>query len=140
MKKSPEMQAETTYLAVLGRVLAQKRKRLGREWDQARAARQAGISRSTWSRLENGESAPDAIQLAQIADMFGTTAPEFLAEVERVCDGLRKRGVKVHMEKQKKTSVAGGIGLALLGTAALAGIAAAVLATDDSDEPKKKEE
>lgn len=137
MKKSPEMQAETTYLAVLGRVLAQKRKRLGREWDQADAARRAGISRSTWSRLENGESAPDAIQLARIAKMFDTTAPEFLAEVERVCDGLRKRGVKVHMEKQKKTSVAGGIGLALLGTAALAGIAAA-LATDDPDEPKKE--
>jgi len=133
------MQAETTYSAVLGRVLAQKRKRLGREWDQARAAQRAGISRSTWSRLENGESAPDAIQLARIAEMFGTTAPEFLAEVEKICNGLRERGVKVHMEKPKKVSTAGGIGLALLGTAALAGIAAAVLASDDPDAPKDKE-
>lgn len=132
------MQAETTYSAILGRVLAQRRKRLGREWDQARAAQQAGISRSTWSRLENGESAPDTIQLARIAEMLGTTAPEFLAEVERVCNDLRERGVKVHMEKPKKVPAAGGFGLALLGTAALAGIAAAVLASDDSDKPKKE--
>ena len=109
------MKMETTYLAVLGKILAQKRKKRG--WDQAETAKKTGINRSSWSRLENGEVAPDAIQLTKIAGAFGMKAEELLAEVGAIQKKLESQKIKVHMAKEIPSRKENKLGMFVLGTA-----------------------
>ena len=124
------MKLETTYSAVLGKILAQKRKNKG--WDQATVAQKTDINRSSWSRMENGESTPDAIQLAKIAGVFGTTSPELIAEVESVKKQLERQKIKVHMAKAKEIPEKNNkLGVFMLG-ATLGAIIAALIAGKNS--------
>ena len=116
------MKTETTYSAILGKILARKRKERG--WDQAEIAQKTGINRSSWSRLENGETAPDAIQLAKIADAFGMKSKELFAEVDDVKVQLEKQDIQVHMAKAIPQRDNNKLGIFLLGTALGAIIAA----------------
>ena len=59
------MKSETTYQAVLGRLIVQKRQE--KQIDQGEMARHVGVSRSTWSRIEAGASALTMDQLAKAA-------------------------------------------------------------------------
>lgn len=125
------MKPETTYLAVLGKILAQKRQAKG--WDQAKIAQKTGINRSSWSRLENGEVAPDAIQLARIAQAFAMTPDQLLAEVGEVKKQLEKQKITVHMSKDVPGRKENKLGIFVLG-AALGAIITALM----SNPPKGK--
>lgn len=132
------MKPETTYAAIIGRVLAQNRKKRG--LDQEAAAKAAGLNRSSWSRLENGEAVPSAVQLAKIAQAFKIGAAEIFTEADKARKELEAHGVRVHLDKVsvKKSKAKTGIGLALLGAAALGAMIAKAVA-DKPSPPAKKE-
>ena len=69
---SGKLRPETTYQAVIGRVIVNFRKQLA--VDQALLAGAAGVTQSTWSRIERGESSLSIEQLAK--------ADEVIEEVE----------------------------------------------------------
>ena len=50
-----------------------------REWDQARLARELGVTQQTVSRWERGGSRPRRHQATQLADLLGVDRREFLA-------------------------------------------------------------
>ena len=129
------MKPETTYPAIIGRILARERNAKG--LDQDKMAKAVGINRSSWSRLENGEFVPNAVLLRKIAGVFGKTPSSILAEADAASERLQKEGVQVHLEKPVAKSGAKkvGLGLALLGAAALGGLVAGALKKDgDSSE------
>ena len=128
------MKPETTYPAIIGRILARKRDERGR--DQDKLAKAAGLNRSSLSRIENGETIPDAVQLTQIARALKTTPSDILAEADAAHARLKMEGVKVHMKKPASKSGKVGLGLALIGAAALGGLVASALAKDEKSPDK----
>ena len=106
------MKVETSYSGILGATLAHKRK--SRKWDQRKIADETGINRSSWSRIENGEVVPDAVQLQKIAKAFGTTSAQILEEVDETQKRMEEEDVTVHTEKKSSNS---GLGAFLLGAA-----------------------
>ena len=107
---SQKMKVETSYLRILGATLAYKRK--SKKLGQQTIADETGIDRSSWSRIENGEVAPDAVQLQKIAKVFGTTSAQILEEVDDIQKQMEEEDVTVHTEKQSSNS---GLGAFLLG-------------------------
>ena len=134
------MKPETTYPAIIGRILARERNEL--RMDQTKMAAAVGINRSSWSRIENGEIVPNAVLLDRIARVFGKNPSDILLEADEARARLQKEGVTVHGEKPpaKSDGKKVGLGLALLGAAALGGLVANALAKnkegeDSSDNP-----
>ena len=126
---NPDMQSETTYPAIIGRILAYERGKRG--WDQEKMAAKVGLNRSSWSRIENGETVLNAVLLDKIAGVFGMPPSQILIEADEARRKLEAEGVQVHSEKRTKVSSGNvGVGLALLGTMALGGLVASVLAKD----------
>lgn len=56
--------------------------RVARDWSLDDLAGQTGISRSTLSRLERGETSPTAALLGRLCTAYGWTMSRLLAEVE----------------------------------------------------------
>ena len=112
-----------TYAAVMGSVLAQERKKRQLGETQSDIAKACGISRSSWSRMENGDMVPDALQIRRIEVCFGLEPGGFMAKVDQCCKKLVSEGVEIE-DKKKEGNTAG---LLLLGAtlAALVGIAVA---------------
>ena len=131
------MQNETTYQAVLGRLIAQKRKE--RNLDQEEMARRVGVSRSTWSRIESGSSTLSLDQLAKAAGALGMTMGELMLEADDLVRELRRRGVEVHDSRDQVRSArpGGAAAVAFLGGAVLGGIVAAMLADRNSGKGPK---
>ncbi len=126
------MKPETTYSAILGRIISSKRGE--RKLGQTEVAEKSGINRSSWSRMENGETIPDAVQLTQIAEILGTTPDKLLAEAGKARQNLEKEGVTVHMDKKPSEQKSGeGFGWFLLGGALGAIVAAALSSGKKSD-------
>lgn len=92
-------------------------------------AKKVGLNRSSWSRIENGEVVPNAVMLDKIARVFETNPSDILFEADQARARLEKEGVVVHPDKVTAKSDAKkvGIGLALLGVAALGGLVARAL-------------
>ena len=126
------MRNETTYQAVLGRLIAQKRKE--RNLDQEEMARRVGVSRSTWSRIEAGSSTLSLDQLAKAAGALGITMGELMLETDEIVRVLRQQDVEVHDSRDQVRSArpGGAAAVAFLGGAVLGGIIAAMLADGHS--------
>lgn len=131
------MRNETTYQAILGRLIARKRQERG--MDQEEMARHVGVSRSTWSRIEAGSSALSVDQLAKAASALDVPLGDLMLELDNLVRELRKQNVEVHESReQAKSSSAkagGAAAVAFLGGAVLGGIITAMLA---DREPNKK--
>lgn len=130
------MKSETTYQAVLGRLIAQKRQQ--KQLDQGDMAEAVGVSRSTWSRIETGESALNMDQLAKAAAKLGMPLGALMVEADEVTGKLRERGVEV-LDGRDQTSAAkfgkaAAATVAFLGGAVLGGIVAAIMANKDSED------
>ena len=130
------MKSETTYQAVLGRLIVQKRQE--KQIDQGEMARHVGVSRSTWSRIEAGASALTMDQLAKAADKLGLPLGELMLQADDVVRELRRQGVNV-LDSRDQTSAAKwgkakAATVAFLGGAVLGGIVAGIMSTIDSDE------
>ncbi|MBX9634956.1 MAG: helix-turn-helix domain-containing protein [Magnetospirillum sp.] len=106
------------YPALVGKVLTAKRELLG--WDQAKMSGYMGLSRSTWSRIENGESALTMDQLARAAQVLGVAPHTILADADKARDLIVDGGLKVVPERNNT-------GLTLLAGAALALLVARAL-------------
>ena len=124
------MKSETTYQAVLGRLIAQKRQE--KQMDQGEMADAVGVSRSTWSRIEAGESALNMDQLAKAANKLGLSLGALMVEADEIADELRKQDVEV-LDGRDQTSTAkfgktAAATVAFLGGAVLGGIVAAIIA------------
>jgi transcriptional regulator with XRE-family HTH domain len=106
---------ETTYQSVIGRVLVKLRKDLNKE--QAFLAAQVGVTQSTWSRIERGESSFTVEQLAKVADCLQIKPSTILSETEKAILDLKSQGVLVRMgklSKNKGMSTGAVIGIAAL--------------------------
>lgn len=109
------MKNETTYQAVLGSWIAQKRKEKG--MDQENLARRVGVSRATWSRIETGSSALNMDQLAKAASALDIPPNELLREVDEFVSDLREENVEVHdsRDQTRSASLLGAVGTSAIG-------------------------
>ena len=119
-----QLKPETTYQAVVGRVIVKLRKELG--IDQLLLAKSVGVTQSTWSRIERGESSLSIGQLAKASEYLRVNSSTILLEVENAVKELKKQGVIVrvtstHTDKSKT-------GIAMIGAAALGALIGAVAA------------
>jgi len=127
------MKSETTYQAVLGRLITQKRQE--KQIDQGEMARHVGVSRSTWSRIEAGASALSMDQLVKAARKLDMDLGELMLQVDEVVRELRRKDVNV-LDSRDQTSAAkwgktAAATVVFLGGAVLGGIIAGIMAAKD---------
>ena len=89
--------AITTYPAVVGAYLAAKRNEL--KLSQGALAEKVGLTASTWSRIESGESALTIEQLAQAAQALSMTPGALLCTIDAITAELNKRGIGTNIER-----------------------------------------
>lgn len=121
--------AIATYPALVGAVLQARRKELG--FSQTQVAEEAGLNVSTWSRIENGESALTIEQLAAVAARLDLAPSAILRSVEEKVAALRDRGIEISISRVDVSEIvkAGSIpllGASLLGTLGTIGLGATV--------------
>ena len=133
------MQAETTYSAILGQILKELRKKKGK--DQSYIAEKMGMNRSSWSRIESGNTMMTIQQLQKASDIFKTEANAILLKADTIASAMKKEGYKVHYDSPKEIQEksSGTQGLALIGAAALGLFVGSILfssnaSADDKDE------
>jgi len=118
---APSELNRTTYGAVVGRILANRREYLGLE--QMDIAKKLGISQPSWSRIERGETALTLEALARVAMALGMTSTQILDEAESAKTGLDEMGIEVLLERPRKGE---DMAIAILGGAMLAFLIAKV--------------
>ena len=133
------MESETTYQAVLGRLIAQKRQE--KQIDQGEMARHVGVSRSTWSRIEAGASALSMDQLTKAASKLDLPLGELMLEVDGVVRELRQKNVNV-LDSRDQTSAAkmgkaAAGAVVFLGGAVLGGIVASIMSAKNTSKNKE---
>lgn len=119
---SDNLKPATTYPAIVGRILVNLRKAAGIGQDEL--AESVGITQSTLSRVERGESALTVDQLARAAKRLGGKASNILEMADNAVEELNDQGINVQYER-----VHNGIdtGLVLIGAAALGALIAAII-------------
>ncbi len=119
---SDNLKPATTYPAIVGRILVGLRKDAGIGQDEL--AESIGITQSTLSRVERGESALTVDQLARAANMLGKKAGDILFTADRAVDELSDQGINVQYHRARS-----GIdtGLVLIGAAALGALIATLV-------------
>ena len=113
---SGNLKPETTYQSVIGRVIVRFRKELA--VDQNFLAASVGVTQSTWSRIERGESSMTVEQLASAAECLRVNSSTILSDAEQAIRELKLQGVIVKINKtsdRKDKSGAAIIGAAALG-------------------------
>lgn len=119
----------TTFAALVGHVIAERRKSVG--MTQADLATAVGMHQSGWSKVERGLSGLSVEQLAVAANALGTKPSEILQEVDRAVDFAQAKGVRVEWTRPSNDAVAAG--LMFIGAAALGGLIAAAVAGSSSN-------
>lgn len=126
-----QLKPETTYQAVLGRVIVKLRKELGS--DQLLLASAVGVTQSTWSRIERGESSFSIGQLAKASEHLQVNPSTVLLEVESAIKELKNQGViiKITSAQDNKSKA----GIAMIGAAALGALIGAIANKSGSGKP-----
>ena len=134
------MQAETTYSAILGQILKELRKKKG--MDQADIAKEMGMNRSSWSRIESGNTMVNIQQLQKAGDVFGMEANEILLKADIVAKAMKDKDYTVHYDSPKEIQEksSGSQGLALIGAAALGLFVGSILFSGNASADDKKDE
>lgn len=91
----------TTFAAVIGAILAKIRDEKG--LTQADVATALGLTTSTWSRIEKGESTLSAEQLWQAANRLGVSPGSILDVVTDAVSHLPASGIEVKTDKEIKS-------------------------------------
>lgn len=121
---SPHHPPTTTYPAILGRVVAELRKRKG--LGQAELADGVGLTQSGLSRIERGDTAPTVEQVADIARLLGLKSPgQLLALADQAVADAEAQGIRVLM---KRSEVGASEILVMIGAVALAALVVAAIA------------
>ena len=137
------MQAETTYSAILGQILKELRKNNG--MDQSDIAEKMGMNRSSWSRIESGNTMMTIQQLQKASDILSDTlkieANEILLKADTIASAMKKEGYKVHYDSPKEIQEksSGSQGLALIGAAALGLFVGSVLFGNNASADDKED-
>ena len=118
------------FSALIGRVLAEQRS--AQSVTLVQFAKAIGIPKSTWSRIERGESPLEVGHLAYAADLLGISALDVLAETYQRVGAYQAQGYDVVYLRPKDERL--GLGKVLLGAAGVAGTVLALKALDDGDE------
>ncbi|HMY00520.1 MAG: helix-turn-helix transcriptional regulator [Pseudomonadales bacterium] len=107
--------AMTTYPAVVGAILIARRKELG--LSQNALAESVGLTVSTWSRIENGDSALTIEQLKLAGDKLNVLPSQILKEADEKIIELKNRGIETNPVRVSINEIhASGI-IPLVGTA-----------------------
>ena len=118
------------FSTLVGRVLAEQR--AAQEFTQLEFAGSMGITKSTWSRLERGESPLEVGHLAYACARLGIKEVDVIAEAKRRIPAYNQQGYEVVYLRPRNEQL--GLGKVLAGAAGVAGAVLAIRAmTDDED-------
>jgi len=126
---SADLKPETTFPAIIGRVIVRFRKELA--VDQSSLAAAVGVTQSTWSRIERGESSLTVEQLAIAAECLRVNTITIWSDAEKAVRELKSQGVIVKMAK--KSEKKDHTGAAIIGAAALGALVGAAIMKSSSD-------
>jgi len=98
----------------VGRILAMRREELALE--QTDIAKNVGVSQSTWSRIERGESAFTVDQLGKAARALGASPGQLLQQADDAAAGLAELNVIIEPERPSRSTETA---LTLIGAAVL---------------------
>lgn len=104
-----------TYSAVVGFILCGLRKSKG--VSQSEIADYLELNVSTWSRIENGESALTIEQMALAAEFLGVYPSDIMKEVEDKIKILNNRGIKVNAVRMNSLDIINAGGVPVVGAA-----------------------
>lgn len=108
------MQPETSYPAILGRILEYLRKEAG--FDQGAIAEEVGLTQSAWSRIERGQSGLSMEHLIKFSEILNTQPHKIIEKADYASEQLKHDGVAVHPSViTKSDKVIAALGLAALG-------------------------
>ena len=116
---SSDISPATSYAAIVGKILQQKRVAMG--MSQSEIAVALGITQGAWSRLESGSSVISLDQLHTCAAALGERPASIIELADSAESRLQDRGVKI------KAARAEFDGAAVITGAALGALLAAVL-------------
>lgn len=119
-----DIKAGTTYAAIVGRVLVLEREEM--QLEQSTVAKHMGLSQSSWSRIERGDSIINVEQLHTVAAYLKTTAHDILQKADEAAQTLQERAVNVQTAKDIKK---GNGAIALIGIAALTALVLAAISS-----------
>lgn len=94
------LRPETSYLAVVGRVLAILRKHRG--LGQGSFANKIGLSQSALSRIENGETGLTVQQLDKMSRTLDLETSDVIRIIDRSIHEVQNRGIKVDRENTSR--------------------------------------
>lgn len=115
------MQAGSTYAAVVGAVIAKLRADKG--IGQADLASAVGLGQPAWSRIEKGGSALTVDQLARAARALKLSPSDIVSMADKTVAKMKAQNFEVSYEKpHRPTPENDNTGLLLLGGAALAAL------------------
>ena len=134
------MQPETTYHSILGQILKELRKNKG--MDQSDIAEKMGMNRSSWSRIESGNTMVNIHQLQKVGAILQMEANEILQKADTIANTMKDKGYTVYYDSPKEIQEksSGSQGLALIGAAALGLFVGSVLfgSKESSADDEKK--
>lgn len=90
----------TTYQSVLGAVINSVRSDAEKRIKQADIAKAVGVTVSTWSRIERGESPLTLEQLLSVALFLNFPLSKLFQKIEEQIDELEKQGIQVAVSKK----------------------------------------
>jgi len=93
--------AFVTYPALVGSILAALRKQKDPPLTQQQIAEGLGVSVSTWSRIETGETALTVEQLAIAASLLGTSPGPILGAADIKLIELSERGIATTWQREE---------------------------------------
>lgn len=113
------MQPETSYSAILGRILEHIRKEAG--FDQGGIAKEIGLTQSAWSRIERGQSGISMEHLIRFSEILNTKPHKIIADADHASEQLKHDGITVHSNVLASSDkVIAALSLAALGMMILA--------------------
>src|SRR5260221_9315119 len=91
--RAMQLKPATTYPAIVGCLLAEARVKEG--FEQSVLAKKVGISQSTWSRIEHGDSSLSVEQLYRAARALGKIPSDILRAADAAAKELAQSGVSI---------------------------------------------
>jgi transcriptional regulator with XRE-family HTH domain len=92
-----------TYPGIVGQILAKKRQLASLE--QAELAAKIGLTQSSWSKIERGDTAISIEQLKNAARILGTTPSDIIQLADATVTNLEKNKVKVVPDRDSANSL-----------------------------------
>lgn len=122
MSSAKQITPATTYQAIVGRLLAQKRDLL--KLDQAEVASAVGVTQPTWSRIERGTGTLSIEQLQRACEKLRWTPGGVLQYADTAKHQLERQGVSIVAPEDDDSDKT----VAFIGGAALATLLLSILA------------